>query len=279
MFKYWKSLVFLILTLIIVAGAVCFPRLFFTIQDAQMMAAAHSRQEIHAKLAPEAEEIYLVNAIRDIYHNNQYFDYGGGYNYPLSIDDSPFSSTIDSLNEQLDIMTDQSALDMDLLNSFHYMIDPMIWVNGTYGIWEDKETPFSFYTIYDDAFIANGFVDIAPQLSFYMEPKTGKVLYLRMFTEQRETLKIAPRENINAYIRYLGLDVLDDWTYQPQGAMSEKAQLKIIYMQNDTEYYIQILPVGYYFYDPYLRYRDINSSGAGSTIDSYIENNSAYSAQ
>ena len=275
MLKHWKSLVFLILTLLIVAGAIYFPSLFFTIQDAQMMAVAHSRQEIHAKLAPEAEEIYLVNTIRDIYQNSQYFDYGGGYNYPLSIDDSPFSSIVASLNEQFDNMIDQSALDKDLLNSFHNMIKPMIWVSGSYGIWDNKETPFSYYTIYDEHFMAEGYIDNPPQLSFYTEAKTGKVLYLQMFNYQHDTIKVAPKDTINAYIRYLGLDVLDDWTFQSQGAVSEKAQLKIIYLQNDTDFYIQIIPVGYYYYNPYINYPYVDTSIPNSTINGYMESDTA----
>lgn len=280
MYKNWKSVLILLLTVAVVLGAGAFPVLFFRIQDYRLNTAAFPRQEVFTKLDPQAEEIYLVGAVREIYESGQ-----RAY-YPDTSE--LLNQTFDTFQGQLKEMKADGVLQGNHLEQVinkeysELLIDQLTLVTSTQRK-EDKS--LGYYVPFDDI------KAIDPFVGFRMEPKTQKLIFLQILfyhtvleestgssgttSPSTESLDHTAREELlQAYIRYLGLDILDDWTYNELGAVSRKAQLQIVYRIHNDSFILYVIPTGYYlltpFYDSYNRTTDGDAAVEFRSYQQYI---------
>jgi hypothetical protein len=87
------------------------------------------------------------------------------------------------------------------------------------------------------------------RMSYTMDIKTAKILDLHI--EKISTADSLPISTIDRiammerFVRYLDLDVLDDWQYNGNSYCSEKAKLRVDLELTDNSLSLKILPVGY----------------------------------
>lgn len=213
---------FAILFLVITMGIFKIPSLYFSVEEELLLEKVYERHIVPINIAPEAEEIYMVRAIRDIYWLN---------NKMHQSDDRMIEEEYDVLSKV--IGQNHSLLDEFLI--FTHSVDRTVPLSdGMYlylrdTVWHNMEGEFG--------------------LSVHQESKTGKIIFLAQ-ENNNVMIKIsyynyAHNENELAkrFCEYLGLNVLDDWTFSAEGMISKKASLKIVCHTSETAFLLYAAPL------------------------------------
>ena len=224
-----KSIAAVLVTLVLVCLSAFAPVEYFRHQDEALLKAAHPRQQITATIDPQAEEIYLVRAIHRIYDET-----ASNLVSFSNVDDSMMRIY---LTEQLENLVEKEvlpiALAQELAQTQSFFQIGITWRNT------EETTKIAKYT-----------VQIYDRFPFYyeMEGKTNKLLSIYLRDDSLPAYTEAQKmELMLAFISYLGLDLVDDWTYSSNtGFTSKKAQLQVFGSTGKGDLALEIVPSGLY---------------------------------
>lgn len=254
------------------------PLLAFRAQDEMLLKAAHPRQRIDSKLSPEAENIYLVRAIHDLYNNNGWYFASGDSQEYLNQEEATalYEEQLNALKEAeaineeaLAMMTapfpaagdgwpeGEVAIDQDtnrlLKNPYQRTAGkdmPFFWMNQIRA-YSDRQGVIGIDRIclpedgsWEEQYPTDD--SLGPpvyQSGMLLEPRTHKALIVQL-NSSSVSLDFEERQKMaENYICYLGLDVIDDWEWKGELYCSEKAQLYSYVPQTDNYYYLDIFPI------------------------------------
>lgn len=226
---------------------VCFfcPPLIFNIWDQKELQSGYSRENLKAQISPEADEIYLVKAIWGIYQEDAIHSIGSSDKSGVEIKALKELKEAGILNDYKKKIgkNDFIVMNDDIVNQFEVLYYSLINKNPM-----DVE------------------MTTAPNpLDFEVEGKTQKVLLLK--TSSDSGLIADDAELITRFIKYLGLDLLDDWQQDTLGMISEKARIQVIYLNNNGISLLTVSPIGYYDYN-----RLQSVIGTNAVIDAWAKN-------
>ncbi len=104
-----------------------------------------------------------------------------------------------------------------------------------------------FLTSLHDAKIVNDNWQEVYLYRLLIEEESEKVLLLRAYSSEK--IIVDETSVLENYIKYLGLDVLDDWEADELGLSSQKACLQIVYLYSEEIELLAVAPIGYFNYE------------------------------
>lgn len=250
------------------------PLLAFRAQDEMLFNTPHERQKIDSRLSPEAEEIYLVRAIHNYYSHSL----SNGYFY-----DQGQIRTLDEVdaralfNGQLGQLEKAGVFEPELAARIRTELTgkwagriPVDQNTGRFAInsWEkliqmeensvfwvpaqetaiDSRGIMAIQRLYPAAAEGDGEEAPADGLMLLLEPKTQKALSIYFGVGPGQKTEEQNRKITEDYIHYLGLDVIDDWHWEGEGAeavyLSTKARLCANAPQQNGGPYLSVIPLG-----------------------------------
>lgn len=216
-----------LLTALLLGASISFPLVYFEAQNSVLLSSPHPRQEIQGKIDPQAEEIYLVQAIQQLYQTGVTLD-------------------ADTVSRE------QPALQKALRRQLEDMMAAGILDASAASLYRESDaihlSSLNQNGLILDRYMIIGSSDTEPTANCYFQPeeKTGKLLYFGVGKQGQALAGASVNELSRRYIRYLGLESLGDWTENEVGMISQKAQLQIFCLQTENAFLLQIAPVGYY---------------------------------
>ena len=231
--KIYKSILASLAAAAVVLTAELLPLKLFEQQEETLFGRAYPFPNAAGKIDPQAEDIYLVETIRDIYENGYE---GGNQSY-----ETRYARLSEQFPLQLRQMNEQDILDSRLYDwmeeGYTYLGDSYMGYNGgTLNIIES--------VCYMENVKA---MDVYHEFLFLMEERTNKLLTLRFLYNNPVILdKSAQIAIMEKYITYLDLDILGDWVYNEVGLTSQKAQLQVVCHTTQNVFLLQIVPVDFY---------------------------------
>lgn len=273
--RKWRNTGIVLAALTLIAAFVAAPALLIRAQDHALFHTAHERQRIDSRLAPEVENIYLVQAIHTLYGSE-----GGSwyFNSSSKLTEVVWQSSeesIDLFDAQIDAMLEAGVFSQTIADqlksappSFEGWPENQLAVDQSSGRLlkqpyrrnPDKDGHFYWYPAVDGrrddrgviwiqrAYLFEGEEDeeLGPRVDsseILLEPKTGKALTLLNQTPFLEFTLAQRKEAAERYISYLGLDIIDDWHWVGGNYSSEKALLYVYVGEEETgPLYLNIYP-------------------------------------
>lgn len=208
-------------SILVLTAAVLAPSVYLAFQESLLLGGQYERDILPVTIDPEAEEIYLVRAIRDAYYL--------GVGLPVLEEQrlrdewAELAALVPelpalSLGQPVDSIEKARGASDGMLLSIH----EFLWENGG-----ERHT-----------------------ISVHSETKTGKLLYLAVQKNNGRTG--APGDTLQghnsdaiarAFCSYLSLDILDDWSSGDGGLISEKAALKIVCQNSPDTFLLYVAPL------------------------------------
>lgn len=218
----------ILLTALLLGASISFPLVYFQAQNRLLLNSSYPRKELPGKIDPQAEEIYLVQAIQQLYQDGLQLDADRIRTQQPALRQEAF-------RRQLEEMVAAGILDASAtrLYAADRMVHSVVVNSGGLRI---------------DRYMMAGSDDAGQQSTchFLPEEKTGKLLYFGVGMQGHTLAGGSVAEISRRYIRYLGLDALEDWEENEAGLISPMAQLQVLCLQTENTFLLQIAPVGYY---------------------------------
>ncbi|WP_343210561.1 hypothetical protein [Anaerolentibacter hominis] len=226
------------------------PFLYFQTRDAHLLSGTFTREPYKVSLSPEVEEIYLVTAV------NRYFSSETKLsNLESTVVQADLSALLAEQAQHLSGIPFIQDLVIKMITDAHYF--------GTHQIVymkQDERKPrlrLNQYTLYPgvpEELIAEDSepTDSSLIVNFYPDSQTDRLIYLSIlprssltpyFTADRKP--VTDREMAEAYLQYLGFDVLDDWTENGLGLVSRKAKLQIVSLRDEEALQLYVVPLDF----------------------------------
>lgn len=196
-----KSKKILILLMGVLLLLYMLPFLLFQLQDFAQSKNVVTLDNIY-KISSEASDIKLVNIIHTIAYATREDDY--------IYDSEDLLKKKDILKKEVKKLYEYGILDADALKTYEE-IQSGQWYN--ISVYNRRSTFRESYTTKDN-YVGGDIM---------MESETNKVLSLKLPYDSELTDR---KSIIYSYIQYLGLDILDDWSYTNGEYVSQKAQLR-----------------------------------------------------
>lgn len=209
-----KKIVLFLSCIIIIAFSFVMPKLFLQLEDLSREKEIFSGpKKVTKKIDVQAEKIYLVRFLHDIYElkNTKIYNSNNkkvAVSVPMTEHSENTVITDETKNEI------QKLVQNDIIKEIDY--------EGFTGYNEVSKIFSSDYTV-----ITYDIVDENEGISIGIEKKTGKIISVD-FPKSRLRSDVAKRKQLENFAKYLDLDIIDDWVYEDQILKSEKAQLFII---------------------------------------------------
>lgn len=226
-----RYLLFLI-CIIIIAFSFVMPKLLLQIEDLSREKEIFAKQKEERKIDVQAEKIYLVRFIHDIYEmQNEKVYYGDKNTVAVSM---PYT-------EHIDVEEPGEEIKSEILKFVTNEIIKEVNLDDYDDYTEVANIFTPEYTV-----ISCGLVKGKEEwIGVNIEEKTGKIInidlplsYLRNDIEREKQLQ--------NYAKYLDLDIIDDWKYENQILKSEKAQLTIVLIEQRDSCMLTIAPIEVY---------------------------------
>lgn len=219
--RCYKKLFVAAVSFLVLTAVVLTPSFYFALQESFLLEGRYERHIVPVAIDPQAEEIYLVRAVRGAYYLGVGLPEAKEQNLrdewsalaahvpgvPL-LPDAPLQGSIDISRRA----SDGTSL----------QLHEFFW---------DKGASQAAVTVHNDS-------------------KTGKFLYLAVYPNadliraSQDTQPSQKKEQIaRAYCAYLGLDILGDWSAQDIGLVSKKAALKIVCHDTPDSFTLFIAPL------------------------------------
>lgn len=204
------------------------PKLIFSIQDSRLFSTPKGITASSGSMDPKASEIYLVKAIHHLYEQG----YKDHFSFLFNTEEY-YDRLRQSLRDELRELGDADIINKQLLAGAVKTMENVTPMLSTYRL-----------TTTDSVYVEREMLTVAYDggtMWAQMEPITGKLISFTLGSAEL----IVPDEELTqqvmeAYVKYLGLAVLDDWTYLKPYYVSQKAQLQIS-AYNDTSF--EIMPL------------------------------------
>lgn len=228
LFKAMAAFLFLILFLAITVGIFSVPSLYFSLKEELLLETAYERHIVPINIAPEAEEIYMVRAIRDIY----WLNIKTYHSAEKLVEDPEYGKLRKDVEQFYPLPYENQA-------------DVLSWLD-TDVLFNDGMSLFLHIMLWE-------YNDSKTTISFHQESKTGKVIFIASddndvvydILSKYSYYNHTHNENDLAekFCEYLGLDILDDWTFTSEGLISNKASLKIVCHLSETKFILYAAPL------------------------------------
>lgn len=229
-----KKILLFVLSLIIISFSFIMPNLLLSIEDSAREKEIFARQKIERKIDVEAEKIYLVTFIHDIYEiKDKYVYYGNEKSTKVATSvlttEHKTTTPTERFKEEI-----AKLISNDILNEITF--DKYI------QYLEVKNAFLSEYIVTSCSMPKeNGeFIEVN------IEEKTGKIISAD-FSKSFFKTDVEIEKVLRNYSKYLDLDIIDDWKFENNNILkSEKAQLIIMLVENDDSYMLTIAPIEIY---------------------------------
>lgn len=228
-----KKFLLLLSAVIIIALSFITPKILFEMEDLSREKEVFARVKKESKIDVQAEKIYLVRFIHDIY------DLKSGKVY---YENNKTSSVV------ANVPLIQHIEDPDIDESIKEEVSKLMNIEII------KEVNLNEYTSHItmntfsqecSAMTNNLTKENNSEIGVSVEEKTGKIISLDFNKSLLRTDK-AKKTQLENYAKYLDLDIIGDWKYENQTLKSEKAQLIIMMAEGEYDCMLTIAPIEIY---------------------------------
>lgn len=208
-----KNFIIILLILILVFFSFLIPNIFFRIEDMYMENDIFNIAQNSSNLDVEIQKIYLVRAIHDI--KNSIFKIAS--QNITEMNNLKFKNTfLEVLDDELKKLEENEIIQSVNREDYdEFTILKNDCINN-----DNEYTLQHFYGRSNEYYIE---VDI--------EKKTGKIIKIS-FNKDILNTDINKSEILENYIKYLNLYIIDDWKFENNQAISEKAGLCVIFIED-----------------------------------------------
>lgn len=223
----FKNIIIYVLVVFIIIASLKIPEILFEVENKNLEKKVFKKEKIESKIQAEAENIYLVKALRDISSDDTIVAIGsnekiGKYVLVESENNLP-NNVYDIYKEILKLKDFGIIKDFSLENNENSTIS---MINRYY---ENKSNKYEITGFEIDS--------KGKKYEFVTENKTGKLI---IFCCPKEDVNIDNSNSLETllrnYIKYLDLYIIDDWKFENGLLKSEKAGL-VSGIANSDEYY------------------------------------------
>lgn len=261
--KYIKKSIIFILSIMVIVFSFVMPKLLFGVEDFAREEEIYAREKVKSKIDVEAEKIYLVKAIHELYDNEMvtlsetaavYYDENGEKKVVASRDEDKFKKVLfaesgEDLHKNSE-ETEKINNEIKKLENANILSEVNFNNNTKYSI---RYYGTNYSMLRDNQLIKS--IDIILEgydINIEIENKTGKII---MISFPKDNIKNNKEEILENYIKYLDLYIIDDWEFKNQTTqarvkcdyiVSEKSQLLAMIIENDEEYIMSIQTIDRY---------------------------------
>ena len=209
--KKFKNFIIYIIVSAIILASFKIPELLLELENNNIEIAVYEKESNKRKIDIETEEIYLVKAIHDIENENGFVE--------ISSTQLVEEYSIKTINTETINMNDNMYSELLKLNEYDILKTIEINENDIIevGLTEKK------YKIKENEYSINSVLVKVDNEEFMLEieEKTEKILNIVM---EKDYLygEISKEEIMKNYVKYLGLDIIDDWKFEEKIINSEK---------------------------------------------------------
>ena len=211
-----KNLFVCLIVGVIVFLSFCIPNILFKIEDLNTEMVSYKKEKVVNRINVEAENIYLVKAIHDIQDGN------------LNLNLKSMAKSVNAVESQKTV-EDEGKFEADIRKELGKMSEAKVLNNM---IANNKKIEIDYkmnereYINYEKTYKIIQVKIILSQSEYMLieiEEKTGKIIYI---SSNSDMIKDIDKEEIlRNYIKYLDLYIIDDWPFENNVLISEKAEL------------------------------------------------------
>lgn len=215
------------------------PNLLLGVEDLSREKEIFAKQKIERKIDVEAEKIYLVSFIHDIYEIKDKKIYYTDQNNKTSV----MSSTPITESKRDIPPTERFKNEVLKLVSNQIISETVNEVTFDEYIQYQEEG----HLFYPEHIVTTCSMQKENEewIQVNIEEKTGKVISAD-FSKNFLRTDIEIEKKLRNYAKYLDLDIIDDWKFENNILKSEKAQLIIMLVEKDNSCMITIAPIEIY---------------------------------
>lgn len=223
-----KKIIIYILFFLIIFASFKVPEILFKIRNDLAETEVHKIKEEKSKIDIETQKIYLVKAIHDMEQEKMSYsimsdDAQSRYGITESIVDNEGAKN-ELCKEIINLQNCEIIANLNIDSAALIKRDNL---DRKYTNKENKYTINCYYLEIDNNYFG-----------YEIESKTEKIIYI-MFRKQFLP-NTAKQEILMNYIKYLELSIIDDWKYENEMLVSEKAGLVASLIENDSTYNLSI---------------------------------------
>lgn len=210
-----KVFICLIILLIIFLSFVI-PNILFELEDINMTRVSYIKERNNNRIDIQAENIYLVRVIHDI--SNKKFN--------VEIEDS--QNMKKSLVENIKAEEGKNTIISKIQNEIIKLKDYNILNDRTIEAKKAMIIQKRYQNAVAEYIINRTWIEIdGEEINIETENKTGKAIYIA-FRKDKLIEGLELQEIMYNYVKYLDLYVIDDWKFENNMLISDKAGLAII---------------------------------------------------
>lgn len=236
-----KKILLFFMSLIIISFSFVMPNLLLGIEDLSREKEIFAKSKIERKIDVEAEKIYLVTFIHNIYEikdKEVYYE-----NKKVKASATAVSSPI------IDTRTDLTPTEKfknEILKLVSNEILNEITFDEYIQYYEEECYFYPEYTVTTCSMPKEN----EEWISINVEEKTGKIISID-FSKNFLKADVEIEQQLRNYAKYLDLDIIGDWKFEKNNILkSEKAQLIIMLVERDDSCMLTIAPIE--IYDEYF---------------------------
>ena len=235
--KKVKNILLFLFALMIIIFSFIMPKLLFEVEDLSREKEIFARARKESKIDVQAEKIYLVMFLHDIYQfQNEKIYYNDGKTVTVSM---PLTEKTGNKGPNEKIKNEiEKLVNSGIIKEFNF--DEVVEYIETINRFGGE------YNIITGSCVNKG----REYLDFAIEEKTGKIISCS-FSDALIKKDISRKEQLENYTKYLDLDIINDWKYEENTLKSEKAQLSVFWQEMDGPGEIIITPT-----ETYKEYED-----------------------
>lgn len=233
-----KNMVIYIIVGIIIIASFKIPKILLELENSNVSVAVKKREKNNKNIDLEARNIYLVKAIHDMESQNSSVVIGkaeDGKWQGVITNNSQKKSYILSGSETKEIETNANITlekiekeltklkEYKILKNFDLAENSGVGFSQTYLLYGKDGLQ---YTTSNVKLELETKEDKANQYEMEFEAKTGKILYI-VFSKDNLNNEISTKEILENYIKYLDLYIIDDFKFENNMLVSEKAGLRV----------------------------------------------------
>lgn len=222
-----KKFILFFSSIIIITFSFLMPKVLLQLEDLSREKEVFAIPKKESKIDVQAEKIYLVRAIHDIFElkdKNLYDSKSKKIAVSVTMIEHSENRTItDEVKNEI-----QKIVQNDIIKELNY--------DDFFEYGEISRIFNSDYTVRDCTLVGED-----EGIGMGIEKKTGKIISLD-FPNSRLRTDVDKRKQLENYVKYLDLDIIDDWVYENEVLKSEKAQLFIILEERHDVCILTIAP-------------------------------------
>ena len=224
-----KNLIIYITVFLVIFASFTIPNILIKMKDYKIQIAVYEKQKNKSNIYFKEEEIYLVKAIHDIESEETQLLISKNMNK------AAIYSDID--NENINNIEREIEQEISRLKEYNVIKDLYIEENVNKSI----EIFDKIYDTKNNQYkISKMYLTINEnEINVDKESKSGKIISI-LFKRGYLYNEIETKETIKNYIRYLNLDIIDDWTWEDNMMKSTKAGLLVSLNRSGNTYILSI---------------------------------------